>query len=736
MKTTKTVIAALVVLALSPATVAHATKYWKNGIITGNWSPSNNWSAVSAAGADNGGVPVGGEAVNIVHTDGTAHTVTYDVNAPSLGLVSIDLTGPGTATNTLSLPNNNNLTAAAIAVGGYNGSALTNGRGAVNQSAGTTTISPGVDLIVGWGAGSTGTYTLSGGALVANQSEWVGHTGTGTFNHSAGTNTLNASALGGLFVGYNTGSMGTYNLSGTAVLSSNHDEYIGYNGNGTFNQTGGVNSTVGAGHHVHLGYNAGSTGTYTISGGRLTVGNDLIVGNSGTATGTLTIQNNSSVYVTNNLWINSQSTVNLNGGTLRLNTVGGSGGLSRLNYTAGTIQLAGDRTIGTDATINELLDVVISIVFLEDGKSLAIEGDTYINRDTYVSSGSTLTALDSLFVVDPAGNTSLVIESDGTVIADKGAVVNRNNEVVVRGANASWTVSSLRLGFGIPGQFESPSPGRLEVTDQAVAEVGFLDIGPQGTVTLHGGTIRMQSYDREAGGAFNFISGTIDFGSISQGIGNDENVKEFFGDVIVIPAGKGLAASNSFYTTFKTTVTVDGGTLTLGDINDAASHLILNSGTFNVLNQNIKVGPVTTSVGTIGEILDLGPNMTVNSTLGITNSGLITGDGEIGGPFTNAVTGELRAQAGRSLRLTGSGNSNAGQIKLLGGELEFTQNLTNNVGGFISGNGSLIVGGGLVNQGTMNFAGTANIDGAVTNAPGGKIISGGGGATIFYDDVI
>jgi hypothetical protein len=36
----------------------------------------------------------------------------------------------------------------------------------------------------------------------------------------------------------------------------------------------------------------------------------------------------------------------------------------------------------------------------------------------------------------------------------------------------------------------------------------------------------------------------------------------------------------------------------------------------------------------------------------------------------------------------------------------------------------------------MNFAGTANIDGSVTNASGGKIISGGGGATIFYDDVV
>ena len=41
-----------------------------------------------------------------------------------------------------------------------------------------------------------------------------------------------------------------------------------------------------------------------------------------------------------------------------------------------------------------------------------------------------------------------------------------------------------------------------------------------------------------------------------------------------------------------------------------------------------------------------------------------------------------------------------------------------------------------MNHGTMNFAGTANIVGDVTNSATGRIISGGGGAMIFYDDVI
>jgi hypothetical protein len=137
-----------------PPTV-HAAKFWKNSVVTGNWSASNNWSASSAAGVDNGGVPIQSEAVNIVSTDGTARTVAYDVTAPTLGygFLSIDLTGTGTATNTLSIQSNGTLAASAIVVGGYNGSAVTNGRGAISQSAGTVKTNPGFDLAIGDGAG-------------------------------------------------------------------------------------------------------------------------------------------------------------------------------------------------------------------------------------------------------------------------------------------------------------------------------------------------------------------------------------------------------------------------------------------------------------------------------------------------------------------------------------------------------------------------------------------------------
>ena len=182
--------------------------------------------------------------------------------------------------------------------------------------------------------------------------------------------------------------------------------------------------------------------------------------------------------------------------------------------------------------------------------------------------------------------------------------------------------------------------------------------------------------------------------------------------------------------TLLTALTLDGGTFTATQIVNA-SLLDLQRGTLNVTNQALTIG----TGGLLGNTLDLNDHMTVNVTLGITNQGLVTGDGQIGGPFANAAAGELRAEPGRSLTLTGSGNTNAGAINLYGGLLEFTQNLTNNAGGFISGNGTLIVSNGLTNNGTMNFSGLANVVGDMTNSVGAKIISSGGGPTTFFDDV-
>jgi hypothetical protein len=127
-------------------------------------------------------------------------------------------------------------------------------------------------LVVGDNAGGRGVYSLSNGSVVAGldtyEPEVVGGSdgSNGTFIQSGGTNTGEA----GFALGYYAGSSGTYNLSGgtlnMAVTPSLGQEYVGYGGAGTVVQSGGVNNAL----QIYLGYQAGSTGTYQLSGGTVT----------------------------------------------------------------------------------------------------------------------------------------------------------------------------------------------------------------------------------------------------------------------------------------------------------------------------------------------------------------------------------------------------------------------------------------------------------------------------------
>ena len=490
-------IAALVVVLLQPHKVYAATKFWKDSVPSGTFGTSTNWSAVSAAGTDNGGAPVAGEPVNIVHTSGVAHAVSVISNTPSLGLLSIDLTGPGATTNTLSISNHVTLTAAGIYVGGHNGTGFTNGRGTLTQSAGTIATSPGNDLYIGLGTGSTGVYNLSGGALNASLSTVVGSGGTGTFNHSGGTHTMIAEAIGGaLLVGYLGGGNGTYNLSGTGQLIANKNEIIGVDGIGAFFQTGGSN-TVSGSFVLHLGLNSGSQGTYNLSAGSLAVNNHQFIGyagvgqfnqSGGTNTvanlviadratgqgayaisgGTLTVSNNAQVgllgtgsmnitgtgsaYITNDLAINNTSNVTLNGGTLRINTV--SSGLNRLIFQSGTLQLAGNRSLLFDSTVANLYGATPTIA---SGRNLTVEGTAAVEGNpggTVTVSNANFTSQGELTVGSTVGDGTLNINSGatvtnaGVVIADSTGSSSAFPQGTVNVNGGIWNTGGIVLGYG------------------------------------------------------------------------------------------------------------------------------------------------------------------------------------------------------------------------------------------------------------------------------------------------
>ena len=85
-----------------------------------------------------------------------------------------------------------------------------------NATASHTTVATTVGtLLVGTTSGA-GTYLLSQSGQLSASGEVIGQSGSGTFNHSGGNNSISS----GLVLANDPGSTGTYNLSQSGQLSA------------------------------------------------------------------------------------------------------------------------------------------------------------------------------------------------------------------------------------------------------------------------------------------------------------------------------------------------------------------------------------------------------------------------------------------------------------------------------------------------------------------------------------
>jgi hypothetical protein len=215
------------------------------------------------------------------------------------------------------------------------------GTGLFNQASTNVTVNN--DLTVGRFGPSHGTYGMSGGVLTVKGDETVGWAGNGIFSQASSFHTIG----GNLYVGrsLNANRTGTFEMSGGG-LQVGKNAYIGKSGTGAFSMSGGdltvsgdefiggftssipLFSTVGAGTFAQIGGShivkgnliigdsLGSTGSYTMTGGNLSVGGDEFIGNYGSAIFTQNGGSHSANSIA--LAINAQNgvTYNLNGGTV------------------------------------------------------------------------------------------------------------------------------------------------------------------------------------------------------------------------------------------------------------------------------------------------------------------------------------------------------------------------------------------------------------------------------------
>jgi autotransporter-associated beta strand protein len=232
---------------------------------------------------------------------------------------------------------------------GANGYIGRKGVGVITQTGGSYGTNNG-GLYLGYNSGDGGTYNLSGGSLYTSTT-YVGHSGTGTFVQTGGS----ATAISSLYIGCNSGSSGTFELDGSGYLHT-QGEYVGYNGAGTLTQTGGTNTLSGAGG-ICVGYNAAGRGTYNLSGGQIAVAYERI-GGSGIGVFNQSGGTNYIPYAqgyNNSLYVGQgtgNGTYNLSGGQLSAPTeyIGGTaGGTAVLHQTGGT-NTTTDIVIGSGGT--------------------------------------------------------------------------------------------------------------------------------------------------------------------------------------------------------------------------------------------------------------------------------------------------------------------------------------------------------------------------------------------------
>jgi hypothetical protein len=100
-------------------------------------------------------------------------------------------------------------------------------------------------------------------------------------------------------------------------------------------------------------------------------------------------------------------------------------------------------------------------------------------------------------------------------------------------------------------------------------------------------------------------------------------------------------------------------------------------------NQSIGAGSL------LGTSLTLDAARRVELAGTLQNHGLLRGDGTIALACTNGTGGEVRAESGKFLAITGPNGPNAGRLNLQGGTLGFSQNFTCAATGQINGHGIL-----------------------------------------------
>ena len=498
---------------------------------------------------------------------------------------------------------------------------------------------------------STGdTLSVTGGNTV------IGNQHAGSFTQNGGSFTTNGLDF---YLGYSSGSAGTYFLGGIdstlavgmAYIGFGYNASAGAGGRGTFTQAAG-NVTAAA---VSLASLGGSTGTYNLDGGTLTTGS---VRNAG--------------------FIGGASAFNFNGGTLRVGsnaaTVAFFQNLARANVRDGgaifdtngfnvrVYQPLLHSNVPGDAVIDGGLTKV-GAGTLQLGAVSTYTGPTTVRSGTLELFNATAGGVTAPLVVDATTGTAAISVGTSSRLSSGPAYVGRtgNGTFTLSDAAFSTNGNPLYLGFesGSNGTFNiyggadtSPmSTGDIYVGvsgngtfQQAAGSITVngalylgLNAGSRGSYSLEGGTLTTTRVisGGGTGNSFTFLGGTLRAAASST---------SFFEGLTAIPIRGGAIDTNGFDVTVSqpfvdATSSVfflfkrGAGTLTLTGVSTYTGIISVDAGVLSV-----PAGTLGTSLSTSRLIISSSAGSTAEILLSGTGALLAGGDVAVGGTGTSVFT--------------------------------------------------------------------------------------------------
>jgi fibronectin-binding autotransporter adhesin len=533
-----------------------------------------------------------------------------------------------------------------------------------------------------WVGGTTGNWNNAANwspAAVPNAGDTVnvtntlGNVQTITYNYAGTAVSLTTLTLDAL--GSGTASemltMTANNLTVSGVENIGDSGTVG-GGVALFNQSGGVN-TAGS---LFLASNGTDTGTYLISGGTLTVVNQLAVGEAGTgiftamgsaivnaspqvgtgsgSNGTFNLGGNATLtsasdqytgYLGTGTFIQSGSSVNSADADFYVANQTGSSGNYELESFA-TLNVAGNEYVGytgfgsftqSGSNTNDTVTGFLSIAANGGTGSFVLSGGTATAANIYVGGG-----------VNPSGK-ALVTVNGGNLVTNGNLLVYDTTGTNLTLSSGSITAGSLTLRQGNTGLFTwtggslTITNDNIEVDNSSSANLASgQTIGPNQSLTVSG------FFDAE-------IIGGTGTGSISQ-TGGFNNIPQGFLYV-------GLTGATGTYTLSGT-----------GEV--TASYLYMNSGasTFNQSGGTVNVGGEFYMEGTYLlsggqsilngalEAVGYGGTGVFNQSAGTNVSAYLIIGGGGKGTYNLSGTGDVLVQGGLSV-----GNTTVGVFNQTGG---------------------------------------------------------------------